>query len=495
MDRPHPPSKKGLPKRHVLAPSTPVHRLRFLLLGLLSATAPLAVGGDRPPNIVLILADDLGWADTAFSGSRYYETPHLDAFAASGMRFTSFYTSPNCAPTRASLLSGQYASRTGVYTVGSLERGEDAARRMIPPPNQTHLPSGLPTLASTLRNAGYLTGLIGKWHLGEGSEHHPTRFGFVETVVTTGPHKAFDTDPHDPRAEGAYLTDYLTDRAIEFVERHQDRPFFLYLAHLAVHSPYQAKPEWIERFARRPPAGTHRDAVYAAMIASLDEAVGRLLARLDQLELSRRTVVIFASDNGGVGGYATTDAAGRRIGPTDNAPLRGGKGMLYEGGIRVPFLIRWPNVTQPGSRSAQPAIHVDLLPTLAEIARTRPPTGHPIDGVSLVPILRDPNARLGRDAIYWHFPGYLEGPGRSGWRITPSGAIRAGNFKLIESFEDQRLELYNLAEDIGERNNLVRSLPDKTAELRAKLAAWRQDLNAAMPQPNPPAAEPARARP
>lgn len=473
-----------------------MHRLRLLLLGLLSATATLAAGADRPPNIVFILADDLGWADTSFSGSRYYETPHLDALAASGMRFTSFYASPNCAPTRASLLSGQYAPRTGIYTVGSLERGDNAARRLIPPPNRTHLPPGLPTVASILRDAGYLTGFLGKWHLGEASEHHPSQFGFVETLVANGPHQNFKTDPHDPRAEGAYLADYLTDRAIEFVERHQNRPFFLYLAHLAVHSPYQARPEWIERFARKPPAGAHRDAVYAAMIASLDESVGRLLARLDQLDLSRRTVVIFASDNGGVGGYPDADAAGRRIGPTDNAPLRGGKGMLHEGGIRVPFLIRWPNITQPGSRTSQPAIHVDLFPTLADIARTRPPADHPLDGVSLVPILRDPSAHLGRDALYWHFPGYLEVRGRSGWRITPSGAVRAGNFKLIESFEDQRIELYNLAEDISERNNLVRSLPDKTAELRAKLAAWRQDLNAAMPQvKTPAAAEPARARP
>jgi arylsulfatase A-like enzyme len=219
------------------------------------------------------------------------------------------------------------------------------------------------------------------------------------------------------------------------------------------------------------------------MIASLDESVGRLAQALEQFNLTTNTVVFFASDNGGVGGYVDPDNSSRRIGVTDNAPLRGGKGMLYEGGIRVPLLAQWPGVVQPGSRTTQPCLHVDLFPTLCEIAGTRPPRGHVLDGVSLVPLLRDAGAHLGRDAIYWHFPAYLEAFGRSGWRTTPAGAVRAGNFKLIQFFEDGRLELYNVVEDVGEKNNLVRSLPEKAKELQDKLATWRKDLGAPMPTP------------
>lgn len=442
--------------------------------------------GSRPPNILFVLADDLGWTDAGFAGSRFYETPNLDALAASGQRFTSFYTSPNCAPSRASYLSGQYAPRTGVYTVGSLERGEEAARRLIPPTNRTSLPSGCQTIAGVLKGAGYATGVLGKWHLGREGEDHPTRRGFDEAILTSDQHSGFEVDPPMEVPPGTYLADFLTDRALDFIDRHRERPFFLHLAHLLVHSPYDPKPSMVKAFEKKPPAGAHRDAIYAAMIASLDESVGRILARLDELKLADQTLVIVTSDNGGVGGYQDAEVAGRRSGVTDNAPLRGGKGMLYEGGVRVPLLIRWPGVTEAGSRTTYPCIHVDLFPTLCEVAGVRPPAGHELDGISLVPLLREPGKHLGRDALYWHFPGYLEAYGRPGWRTTPAGAIRAGNFKLLEFFEDGRLELYNLVEDLGEKNNLVRSLPDKTTELQGKLAAWRKALNAAMPVPKAP---------
>ncbi len=462
-----------------------------LVLVWVLGACPVALAAARPPNIVFILADDLGWSDTGFAGSRYYETPNLDAFAASGMRFTSFYMSQNCAPSRASLFSGQYAPRTGVYTVDSLERGDAAARKMGVPANATSLPSATTTVAAALKSAGYVTGIFGKWHLGTEPGQHPRQRGFDEALLSAGKHFGFVTDPPLETPATNYLADFLTDKALDFVQRHKEAPFFLHLAHFGVHVPHQAKPELVARFEKKPPGGGHRDAVYAAMIASLDESVGRVLAGIEQLGLSSNTLVIFTSDNGGVGGYGEPDANGRRIGVTDNAPLHGGKGMLYDGGLRVPFLARWPGVIAPGSRTTQPCLHVDLFPTLCDIAGARPPTNHVLDGVSLLPLLRNAAAPLGRDAIFWHFPGYLEAYGRPGWRTTPAGAIRAGNFKLLEFFEDGRVELYNLIDDLGEKNNLVRSLPDKTKELQAKLANWRKELGAAMPTNLPPRPPPA----
>ncbi len=448
--------------------------------------------------MVIILADDLGWTDAGFAGSRFYETPQLDALAASGMRFTSFYVSPSGPPTRASLISGEYSPRSGVYAVDTLAPGDDSARRLVPPDNRSSLRPGTPTLASVLKAAGYATGIVGQWQLGTEDEAQPTRFGFDEAVLTTDKYLGFEVRPPAEVPPGTFQPDFVTARAADFMERHREQPFFILVSHLAVRAPFEVKPDVLGRFEKKAPAGGHRDAAYASMIACLDDSVGRLLTRLTELQLADRTVVIFLSDNGGVGGYTETDT-GRRIGVTDNAPLRGGQGMLYEGGLRVPFLVRWPGVTQPGSRTPQPGVHVDLLPTLCEIAGIRPPSDHPLDGVSLVPLLRDPAAHLGRDAIFWHFPGYIAAYGKSGRRTTPTGVIRAGNFKLLEFFEDGRLELYNVVEDLGEKNNLTRSLPEKTQELQAKLAAWRTSVKAPMPEPKagsaPPAPSPTVAKP
>jgi arylsulfatase A-like enzyme len=447
---------------------------------------------------VLILADDLGWTDAGFAGSRFYETPHLDALAAGSVRFTSFYASHSGPSTRASLLTGEYAVRTGVYAADTLAPGSDAARRLIPPPNRTSLKRGSPTVASVLKAAGYATGFVGQWQLGTEAEAQPTRFGFDEAVLATDQYTGFEVSPPMELPAGTHHADFVADQAVEFLARHREHPFLLVVSHLAVRAPVVSKPEWIARFEKKAPSGGHRDAAYAAAIAGLDESVGRVLAGLETLNLTTNTVVMFTSDNGGVGGYPETEAGGRRLGVTDNAPLRGGQGMFYEGGLRVPFLVRWPGVTPRGSKTTQPGIHVDLLPTLCEIAAVRPPSGHPLDGVSLVPLFRDPNGAHGRDALYWHFPGYVEAFGRPGWRTTPLGVARAGIFKVIEYYEDGRLELYNVAEDLGEKNNLVRSLPEKAKELQAKLAAWRKSVEAPMPEPKPGApapAAPAPARP
>jgi arylsulfatase A-like enzyme len=331
--------------------------------------------------------------------------------------------------------------------------------------------------------------------LGEDAEHHPSARGFEEAITSNGAHFNFATKPKTEYPEGQYLADFLTDQATDFIRRHKDGPFFLYLPHFAVHAPIHAKPELIEHFQPKPAVGGHGNPTYAAMIASVDESVGRILALLEELKIADNTVVIFSSDNGGVGGYsrkgglipdetAKTEVLERGQ-VTDNAPLRSGKGSLYEGGIRTPFIVRWPGVTKPGATNGTPAVHVDVYPTLLEIAGARPPADYVLDGQSLAPLLRDPNASLKRDAIFHHFPGYL-GAGSGFWRTMPVGVIHAGDWKLMEYFEDHHLELYNLREDIGEMNNLAAEMPDRAKALHTKLLAWREAIQAPMPTPNTP---------
>ena len=436
------------------------------------------------PNIIFILADDLGYTDVACYGSKYYETPNIDRLAAQGIRFTSGQTcGPNCQPTRAALMSGQYGPRTGVYTVGSVERFDWRSRPLRPVDNVTQLPVEKITLAQSLKQASYATALFGKWHLGEDDAHHPSKRGFDEAIVSAGQHFDFKTNPTTDYPPGTYLADFLTGKAVEFVRKHKDEPFFLALHHFAAHSPHQAKSNLIARFQPKPAVGGHHDPTYAAMIASVDESVGRMVALLDELKLAENTLLIFTSDNGGVGGYVREGVKqGGDI--TDNAPLRGGKGMLYEGGVRVPYIFRWPGRIPAGTACATPINSVDLYPTLLEVGGAPRPANYPLDGMSYLKLLTSGGkASLDRDAIYWHFPGYL-GAGVGSWRTTPAGAIRAGDWKLIEFFEDNRLELYNLRDDLSETNNLVAKLPDKAKELHGKLVAWRKQVGAPMPTRN-----------
>jgi arylsulfatase A-like enzyme len=462
--------------------------LRSLVI-LLATGLPLVATAAERPNVVFILADDLGWTDLGCQGSKYYETPNIDRLAAMGMRLTDGYTcGPNCQPTRAALMSGQYAPRTGVYTVGSTSRFNTNSRPLVPVENAEGLASDKVTIAEALKQAGYATGMFGKWHLGNGSGRHPSDQGFDEAIVSMGKHFNFDTNPKVEVPPGAYLADFLTDKAVDFLERHKAGPFFLYLPHFGVHSPHEAKPELIERFKGKAAAGGHRDPTYAAMIASVDESVGRVLAKIDELKLSENTLVIFSSDNGGVGGY---QAAGipKAGGITDNAPLRGGKGMLYEGGVRVPYIFAWKGQIKPGVVSREPILSVDLYPTLLELAGAKPAAGHPLDGTSYVSLLKSGGqSKLAREAIYWHFPGYL-GAGADGWRTTPSGAIRVGDYKLLEFFEDGHLELYNLRDDLSQKNDLAKSQPEKTKELHDKLVAWRESIDAPLPTKREPGQE------
>lgn len=457
-------------------------RHSFVLLLILMGALP-AFAAESRPNIVFILADDLGWTDLGVQGSKYYETPNIDHLASQGMRLDSYHNCQNCAPTRAALMSGQYGPRTGIYTVGGINRFNWQSRCLRPVDNVTDLPLDKITIAQSLKKAGYATGMFGKWHLGHREEYHPSQRGFDEAIVSMGRHFDFATSPKTEYPQGQYLADFLTDKAVDFIERHKSEPFFLYLPHFAVHSPFQAKQDLIDRFSPKPPAGGHNNPVYAAMIASVDESVGRVMAALEEQGITENTVLIFSSDNGGVGGYAREGIKGGDI--TDNTPLRCGKGSLYEGGTRVPFIVRWPGVTKAGSVCQVPAIHVDLYPTFLEIAGTVPPQDYALDGASLVPLFRDANASLGRDAIYQHFPGYL-GSGGNTWRTTPVTIVQAGPWKLMEFLEDNHLELYNLSNDLGEQKNLAEQMPDKAQAMYAQLVAWRKAIHAPMPTPNEP---------
>ena len=439
-----------------------------------------ATRNQKRPNIIFIFIDDMGWRDVGFMGSKYYETPNIDRLARQGMVFTNAYSNaPNCAPARACLLSGQYSPRHGVYTVANSSRGKSRLRKLIPIENTTELDSDIVTIAEAIKPAGYVSASIGKWHLGDDPEFGPIAQGFDVNVggYSAGhPQKGYFVPYKNPKLSegppGEYLTDRLTDEALNFIETNKDRPFFLYLPHYAVHTPLQAKEELIEKYKNKPGSNGQNNPKYAAMIESTDQGVGRILDKLDELGLAEDTIVFFFSDNGGV----------RTI--TSNQPLRGGKGMLYEGGIREPMAVCWPGVVEPGSTCDTPVIGIDLFPTILEMIDVPVPEDKLLDGKSIVPLLKR-KGDLDREAIFWHFPAYLQGKAEgardSHFRTRPAGAVRAGDWKLIEYFEDGDLELYNLADDISEKNNLVDTMPEKAAELRQLMLDWRQEVNAPVP--------------
>jgi len=442
--------------------------------------------GSERPNVVFIFIDDMGWKDVGFMGSRYYETPNIDRLAGQGVVFTSAYANgPNCAPSRACLMSGQYTPRHGVYTVGNSERGKASLRKLIPIANTTTLNPKVVTVAEALKSAGYVTASIGKWHLGRGAETGPEGQGFDVNIagnragMTRRHFSPYNLENLVDGPEGEYLTDRLTDEALEFIEANRNKPFFLYLSHYAVHTPIQAKEAMIEKYRNKEPDGGQKNPVFAAMVESVDECVGRILKRLDELALRDDTVVFFFSDNGGV------------FGITSMEPLRGGKGTLYEGGIREPMIVRWPGKVKGGSVCDVPVIGTDFYPTMLEMAGASKPAGHILDGESIVPLLRG-KGTLKRDAIFWHFPAYLQRNygWKETWRTTPAGAVRQGDWKLIEYFEDGRLELYNLKDDIGEQNNLARKMPEKAGQLHEFLKKWRESVNAPVPTELNPAYKP-----
>ena len=446
--------------------------LTVLLWISLSALDAAAATPSSKPNIIFIMADDLGYTDVACFGSKYYETPNIDRLAAQGMKLLSHHHCQNCTPTRAALMSGQYGARTGVYTVGGIDRFDWSKRPLRPVDNVTNLPLDRDIIAKQLKAAGYATGMFGKWHIGQKGDYLPA------SAASMKPSSAWASTLISPPIRRRIIpranTSPTSSPTRQWTSSRGTRTSrsFLYLPHFGVHSPHDAKPELIAKFKPKPGVGGHNNPTYAAMIASVDESVGRVMQTLDELKLADNTVLIFTSDNGGVGGYNRPDGLDREPGMeakgkkakgadedgggiTDNAPLRSGKGSLYEGGTREPFIVRWPGVTTAGSSCDVPTIHVDIFPTFLEIAGAPKPR-QVLDGESLVKLFRDPAAKLQRDAIFQHFPGYLgSGPGL--WRTTPVSLIQVGDWKLMEFLEDGRLELYNLArrhrrnEEPGER--------------------------------------------
>ncbi len=451
------------------------------------------------PSFVFFLIDDLGWKDLGCYGSTFYETPNIDRLAAQGMRFTSAYAAcPVCSPTRASIMTGKYPARLGITDwIGA-------------PQKPTSYREGLPleevTIAEALKEAGYATGYVGKWHLSsrgaDRATYYPDRQGF--DINVGGDHsgspptyfhpyakggRSLETMPASGR-EGEYLTDRLTEESLKFIEANRDRPFLLYLSHYAVHTPLESKMELAERYqakAKRFPKlqGPHAQpvygpyktrlvqdhAVYAGMVQSVDESVGRVLDKLRALGLEQDTIVIFMSDNGGL-------STVQREGPTCNLPLRVGKGWLYEGGIREPMIVKWPGVVKSGSECPEPVVSTDFYPTMLEMAGLPPKPKQHVDGVSLVPLLEGTGTPE-REALYWHYP-HHHGSGN-----RPSGAVRAGDYKLIEWYEDGKVELYNLKEDVGEKNDLAAKMPAKADELTRMLHAWRAEVGAKMPEGEP----------
>jgi len=449
-------------------------------LALLLALGLAATAAERRPDILLLYADDLGYTDLSCQGSNYYESPNIDRLAEEGMTFTQAYAAAaNCAPSRASLVTGLHTPRHRVFTVGTSARGESRHRGLIPTPNRTTLDPSLPTLPRTLQAAGYATCSAGKWHLSK----DPRPYGFDANFGGTsiGHPKSFFSPYHNPALEdgppGEHLPARLAEEVTGWIEAQPDeQPLFVYLPFYSVHTPIEAPEPLIEKYRAKPDGEHHDHPVYAAMIEAMDRAVGEVLAALDRSGRADSTLVIFSSDNGPHGRVSNA------------RPLRGKKGMFYEGGIRVPMLVRWPGVVDAGSRCETPVSQIDLFPTLAAAAGVEPPAR--LDGIDLAPLLR--GDRIEPRALFWHFPAYLQSSGpdpdsRSRhFRTTPCGVIREDDWKLIEYFEDDAVELYDLRGDPDESDNLAAERPEVAARLQQHLVAWRERVDAPVPnQPNP----------
>ena len=426
-------------------------------------------GAPGRPNVVFILADDLGYSELGCYGNTFNETPSLDRLAGQGMRFTDAYAAaPVCSPYRAALMTGQWPARIGITDY-------------LRPNDPKHLSADYTTIAEVFKSAGYATGMIGKWHL-TGYEHHgakeirPTEQGFDEAIISErrgiGGGSYWHPYHFDPAiAQRLHDKEYLVDRvnveAVDSLERHKHEPFFLYVSHYAVHTRLVGKPDLVAKYEAKPGAGKGDRAPknnphLAAQLEVIDEGVGMIVRKLDELGLAGNTILVFTGDNGGESQV------------TSNAPLRAGKSTLYEGGIREALVIRWPGVVPPGTVCHTPTVNCDFFPTFSSIVGARPDATQPVDGVSILPLLADPTARLQRDTFYWHYP--LAKAHFLGGRST--GAIRQGDWKLIEFFDTGEVELYNLADDIGESNNLAGAKTDKVKELRQALAAWRKAVGA-----------------
>ncbi len=447
------------------------------ILYLVTMQVHCTSASDPPPNIVIFYADDLGWMDLGIQGSQYYETPHIDRIGREGIRFTNAYANAaNCAPSRACLMTGLYTPRHGVFTVGNSDRGDDTKRRLIPVENTTVLPPDLLTLPQFLRSQGYRTCMAGKWHLSD----DPNPYGFDTNYGGhhAGSPRSYFSPYRNPALSDGPMGEHLPHRLAKevsgFIQQNHDQPFFVYLPFYSVHTPIQAREDLKTKYEDKAKTTYHNKPAYAAMIEAMDLAVGQVLQHLETEELLQRTLVFFTSDNGAHGGQ------------TLSRPLRGSKGMFYEGGIRVPLLVRWPGHIEPGSISHKPVIGSDLFPTLVDIVHSEGELSNVYDGVSIAPLLT--GGKIKERALFWHFPAYLQSyqGDRAGedshdrpyFRTTPCSVIRQGDWKLMKFYEQGDVELYNLANDIGELQNLVGEGLAEEKHLMERLDQWLDETQA-----------------
>ena len=475
----------------------------FATVIILVYACGLATNAESPanrPNLIIFLVDDMGWMDSTVYGSQYYDTPNMERLARRSMVFTDAYAAnPLCSPTRASIMTGKYPARVGITSaVGHRPpQPRDAPRypesgspgqKVLLPESRRFLPPEEYTIAEALRDAGYRTAHLGKWHLGLEPQHWPEEQGFEVSfhgAPDPGPRSYFS--PYQFRAgtvtdgpPGEYIADRLTDEALSYIEANSERPFFLNLWHYSVHGPWGHKEELTQTYLdREDPRGRQNNPIMASMLKSMDESLGRVLDKLDQLKLTERTIIIFFSDNGG---NVHSEIGPDLLPPTNNFPLRKGKAWLYEGGVRVPMMVHWPGVVESTSRCAEVVVSIDLYPTIMEMLGVPPNPAHTVDGLSLVPVLKG-TGKLNREAVFNFFP--HGGPSR------PAGAtVRKGQWKLIRWFDTSLMfpdehELYNLADDIGETNNLAGQMPEMVGELNGLIDGFFQDTGALAPIPNP----------
>ncbi len=451
-----------------------MHRFRLTTFILFAAlTTDVGVGDTTPsrlPSVIVILVDDMGWRDLACQGSSFYETPNIDRLAASGMRFTNGYSACTvCSPSRAAMMTGQYPAR--LHITDWISGHNRPFAPLLPPDWTKHLPLKTVTVAERLKSAGYATASIGKWHLG-GPEFAPEHQGFDVNLggYDRGQPPSYFSPYRIPTLadgpEGEYLTDREAAEAVRFITTNKDKPFYLYLPHYCVHTPIQAKKDVTSKYAaKEAPEQKPRNDAYAAMVESVDDSLGRIVATLDDLGIRDTTVIFFTSDNGGLAQV------------TDNRPLRAGKGSAYEGGVRVPFIVSWPGVTKPESTSDTPVLTPDIPATILALTGVGPDPAQPLDGRDLSGVLH--GGTLDRDAIYWHYPHYHPGG------ATPYSAVRSGSWRLVHFYEDDRDELFDLVNDPSETTNLVARDPEQVAKLKKQLDAWLTEVGAQMPMTNP----------
>ncbi|MEW4490800.1 sulfatase [Thalassoglobus sp. JC818] len=467
-----------------------------LVMSLCSFMLSVATAEEKP-NVVFILIDDLGWNDLGCMGSDYYQTPNIDRLADRGVRFTNAYSAcAVCSPTRAAILTGKYPARLLLTQWLPSGRWDREHNKMIEGRYIGELPLEEITVAEALRESGYATGYIGKWHLGTEAFYYPQHQGFDVNIAGRdygapgsyfypfeGTWKIPSTGQVQVKPapisgkEGDYLVDRLAEEAEQFIRSHSEKPFFLMLAHYAVHAPLQGKAEKVETYESVDPDNRQGNPKYAAMVESVDESVGRVLATLEELNLDSRTLVIFTSDNGG---FAKA---------TDNTPLRANKGSHYEGGIRIPAIVAWPPGQKNGSVCDVPVISTDWYPTILEATNTPLRPFQHLDGKSLLPLIESRSEKLDRQAIFWHYPHYNQHP-----QNFPCTIVRRGDWKLIENLETGEFELYNLNEDLGESNNLLKSNPQVASELQALLSSWKIEVGADPMRPNPEYQEPTKSK-